>query len=58
MDAVRGSYAGKELFESSRLKEGLKEIRLATIPGVIILGMAQWRRTVQKAPDWNVLRGG
>jgi len=27
MDAVRGSYAGKELFELFRLKEGLKEIR-------------------------------
>jgi len=58
MDAVRGSYAGKEVFELFRLKEGLKEMRLAMIPGAITVGIAQWRRTVEKAADWNVLKGG
>lgn len=51
---AEGSRGPKE----ARVDAGLKEMRFPTSAGAMRVGMAQWRRTSQKALVWKVDSGG
>lgn len=62
MEAVRGSKGAMGVsvgldFGGGALA-GLNEMIQPTNAGAIRVGIAQWRRTCQKADDWKVLQGG
>ena len=62
MEAVRGSKGARGVsigldFGGGALA-GLNEIMQPMNAGAIRVGIAQWRRTCQKACDWKVLQGG
>lgn len=61
MEAVRGSKGAMGVsvwLEFGSALAGLNEMMQPMNAGAMRVGIAQWRRTCQKACDWKILQGG